>query len=519
MARRFNIAGPCFPPKHYTIETDRCTGNARGLINDGLYFVLHAARQTGKTTTLKALTRSINAEGKYYALYCSLEAIERITDVHEGIQSLFSVIQMNFMLSHIPNGDRFGENSDVDFAIKIRLSLSRFCMLLDKPLIIFFDEADCLQADLLINFLRQLRDGYVSREETPFVHSIALVGMRNIRDYEDQIRGEAKTLGSASPFNIISDAFTLNNFTFEEVAALYQQHTDESGQLFEPDAVSMVWEKTQGQPWLVNAIAYEIIEEQLNRDYSQTIISDMVLKAINAILIRRDTHVDSMLYRLKEPRVKLIVESMILGDEAIFDWTSDDYQYVRDIGLIHPVKIPIRPANPIYNEMICRALSYAFQEEMAYKETPYVMPRYLLDGKIDMDYLMSDFQQFWRENGEIWKDKYDYKEAAPHLIMMAFLQRVINGGGYINRDYALGYGRLDVCVDYEKHRYPIELKLRRGDITYEKAFSQLAGYMDHLGCTEGWLVVFDRRPELAWDEKIFIRKETVTNKTITIVGC
>jgi hypothetical protein len=210
---------------------------------------------------------------------------------------------------------------------------------------------------------------------------------------------------------------------------------------------------------------------------------------------------------------------MILGDDATFDWASDDYQYVRDLGLIHPVKRPVQPANPIYNEMICRALSYNFQETMANSETPYVMPRYLRDGKIDMEYLMRDFQQFWRENSEIWQEKYDYKEAAPHLIMMAFLQRVINGGGYINRDYALGYGRLDLCVDYEKHRYPIELKLRRGDITYEKAFGQLAGYMDHLGCTEGWLVVFDRRPELTWDEKIFTRKEAITGKSITVIGC
>ncbi|MDR3252440.1 MAG: hypothetical protein LBT35_02595, partial [Tannerella sp.] len=195
--------------------------------------------------------------------------------------------------------------------------------------------------------------------------------------------------------------------TPEEVAALYQQHTDESGQLFEPDAVSLVWEKTQGQPWLVNAIAYEIIDGQLDRDYSQTVTADMVLKAINAILVRRDTHVDSLLYRLKEPRVKRIVEPMILGDDVTFDWASDDFQYVCDLGLIHPAIRPVQPANPIYNEMICRALSYSFQENMANSETPYVMPRYLRDGKIDMDYLMRDFQQFWRENSAIWQEKCD----------------------------------------------------------------------------------------------------------------
>jgi hypothetical protein len=135
-----------------------------------------------------------------------------------------------------------------------------------------------------------------------------------------------------------------------------------------------------------------------------------------------------------------------------------------------------------------------------------------------MDFLMRDFQQFWRENSQIWVQRYDYKEAAPHLIMMAFLQRVINGVGLIVRDMAAGSGRLDLCLVYKGQKYPIELKIRYGQKYLEKGLEQTAHYMDIYGCDEGWLVIFDRRVRVKWDDKIYMKKKTVKGKKITIVG-
>jgi len=147
------------------------------------------------------------------------------------------------------------------------------------------------------------------------------------------------------------------------------------------------------------------------------------------------------------------------------------------------------------------------------------MPRYLRDGKIDMTLLMQDFQVFWRDNGAIWQERYDYKEAAPHLILMAFLQRIINGGGSITREMAAERKRLDLCVEYLGHKYPIELKLNERPETLNKGLEQLARYMDTLGCTEGWLVLFDRRPDVDWSEKLYLKTETAGDKHITVVGC
>ena len=518
MKKYFNIAGPCNSLEHYMINAATRLQGVEQLIDSKQYFVIHAARQSGKTTYLQDLTQRLNAGGKYYTLYCSLESVQNISDPEKGIPAVIRSLYSFLKYTTIPNANKFASDADyMDYNNVLRTSLTDYCILLNKPLVILFDEADCLSDDTLILFLRQLRAGYNDRRFTPFVHSVVLVGMRNIRDYKAKVRPDSETLGSASPFNIVTESLTLKNFTKEEIAALYRQHTDETGQVFDEDAIELVWEQTQGQPWLVNAIAREVIVKILQSDCTKPVTAALVHEAIQNIILTRPTHIDSLLERLKEDRVRRIIEPMILG-EAFIDKSSDDFLYTKDLGLIRVVNARIEPANPIYAEVIIRKLSSFTQEELQDAKYPYRMPRYLKDGHIDMDFLMRDFQQFWHENSEIWKERYDYKEAAPHLVMMAFLQRVVNGGGQIVREMASGSGRLDLCLLYENRKYPIELKIRYGDKYLEEGLEQTARYMDVHCCNEGWLVVFDRRTTVNWRKKLYFKKESVDGKTVTVVG-
>jgi hypothetical protein len=342
--------------------------------------------------------------------------------------------------------------------------------------------------------------------------------MRNIRDYKAKVRPDSQSLGGSSPFNIVTKTYTLQNFTREEIVSLYQQHTDETGQIFEEDAIELVWEQTQGQPWLVNAVAREAIVEILQSDYTKPVTAKLVSEAIQNIILNRPAHIDSLLERLREERIRKVMEPVILG-EGLIDRESDDFLYAKDLGLIKiDGNSQIRPANPIYAEIIIRKLSSVMQSELQDPKYPYKIPRYLKGGRIDVDYLMRDFQQFWHANSAIWTEKADYHEAAPHLVMMAFLQRVINGGGQIIREMASGTGRIDLCLTYGEQKYPIELKIRYGEKYLEEGLVQTARYMDEHCCNEGWLVVFDRRPTVKWEEKLYMKKETTDGKTITVVG-
>jgi len=522
--RLFNVAGLCIPGEHYMLDPMRGIGDElMNLIDTKQYFVIHAARQTGKTTLLEALANRVNAAGDYYAVCCSLETVQPFAEPERGIPAIVKRLRDAFEEYGMPDG--FAANADYgDVANVVRKSLVNYCGTLGKSLVILFDEADCLSGETLIAFLRQLRNGYLSRGRAAFVHSVALVGMRNLRDYKGKIRRESETLGSSSPFNVVKESLNLRNFTAAEVAELYAQHTAETGQVFEQSAIDYAFEQTQGQPWLVNAIACECVEKITKLDYSMPITQPLVDQAIQNLIKTWGTHFDSMMARLEEPRVRNIIQPLLLGDGTTIDTRSDDYLYTKDMGLIREAGNKVEPANPIYAELIVRTLNWSVQQSLLRGCEEYEIPRYLRNGKMDMDILIGDFQQYWRENSEIWVNcyktqYYQYDEAAAHLVMQAFLQRVINGGGRIVREMALGKMRADICVLYKEDKYPIELKILQNQRSLSESLKQTAAYMDKMGAAEGWLVLFDKEPGKSWDEKIYTRKESVDGKVITVVGC
>ena len=488
----------------------------RSLIDNEQFFVIHAARQTGKTTLLKSLVKQLNSEGHYYALYCSLESLQRIDQPEVGIGEIINNIEKALYFEKIDAKENFAKGVDPNkFTTAIYLSLAKFSEELGKPFVLLFDEADCLSNGTLITFLRQLRDGYVNRGNIPFVHSIALVGMRDIRDYKAKVREGSKTLGSASPFNVITESFSLGNFSREELTALYTQHTELTGQVFEENALKKAYYWTQGQPWLVNALARECVEKLLANTYSVSITEKLIDQAAESIMMRRDTHIDSLLERLKEERVKKVIQPVLLGS-LDYNLTDDDTTYCIDLGIIKSESGKLLPSNPIYREVIIRTLTLTSQHQI---EGLYDNIWVDSNGNLKLNALLKSFQQFWRENSDIWVEKYQYKEAAPHLILQAFLQRVINGGGHIDREYATGKKRMDLCVHFGNKQYPIEIKLWYGEKTIPEGIGQLSSYMEILGEKEGWLVIFDRNPEKAWDEKIYWEKREHGNLQLNIVGC
>ena len=514
MERCFNIAGPCFPDEHYMLPAlERLPGIER-IVEQRSYFVLHAARQSGKTTALLALVDEINAKGRMNALYFTVESVQRFTDPRDGIPRI--VERMRSALVNNPVFKSFAASDAAAKAPDVREFLAGATMASEKPLVVFFDEVDCLSDDTLVTFLRQLRDGYVTRRSSPFPASIALVGMRDIRDYRARIRPDSQTLGSASPFNIIKRDLTMPNFGRNDIARLYAQHTEATGQVFCDGVVDRVYEFTLGQPWLVNAIAEECVEVIHEYRYSEPITVDDVSAAKERIIRARGTHVDSLMERLKEPRVRRVVEPVILGKDAYLSEFDDDYRYVLDLGLLRENEHhALVPGNPMYGEILLRYLSSTEQKRF-YND--YRTPFWLkADGSLDMSALMAEFQRFWRENSGADREVYGYDEATPHLVLMGYLQRVVNGGGRIAREMALGSKRLDLCVEFGRFRYAVELKMKR-NYSPTQSHAQLAGYLDTLGLKEGWMAVFDDDKTRPWDEKTYLRDEVVDGKTLHIVG-
>ncbi len=382
-----------------------------------------------------------------------------------------------------------------------------------KPIILLLDEVDALIGDTLVSLLRQLRTGYAQRPAA-FPQSVLLCGVRDLHDYRiHQSSGDIITGGSA--FNIKAASLTLGNFSPEECETLYQQHTTATGQTFDPAIFPELWRDTAGQPWLVNALAHQMTwEERPLRNRTQPIMLAHYQAARERLIQSRATHLDQLAHKLQEDRVRRIIAPLLACEDAEqVNVPTDDRQYVEDLGLVvsHPT---LHISNRIYQEVIPRELTWIAQTSIANQEQHWYLKT---DQRLDMVKLLKAFRQFFREHSESWLECFHYKEAGPQLLMQAFLQRIINGGGRIQREYALGRRRTDLILEWPLNevqgffgpvqRVVIELKIQRGDLNrlLEDGYAQIRDYADGCGAEEAHLVVFNRNPETSWNDKLWFK--------------
>jgi AAA-like domain len=514
MSRSFNTAGPCRTDIHYMLPAIRRLPNLERLIAQQNYFVIHAPRQVGKTTAMLALAKQLTESGQYTAVMLSVEVGAPFSQDIAGAEDAILGAWRRAISIRLPQELQPPAWSSLEAGHRIGDALSLWAQSSNRPLVIFIDEIDALQDLALISILRQLRDSYPNRPQA-FPQSVGLIGLRDVRDYKVAAGGSDR-LNTSSPFNIKVRSLTMRNFNAEEVAELYNQHTQDTGQVFTPEASALAFELTQGQPWLVNALAKEIVEE-LVTDESVAITSEHILTAKEILIKRQDTHLDSLAERLRENRVKAIIEPMLAGLE-LGNIPNDDIQFLIDLGLctMDP-QGGLTIANPIYREVLPRVLTVTPMASL-----PQIAPSWLTyEGKLDTQALLKAFLEFWLQHGEPLLKSASYPEIAPHLVLMAFLHRVINGGGTLEREYAIGRDRMDLCLRYGEVTLGIELKVwrtRKVD-PLSQGLEQLDGYLARLGQNEGWLVIFDRRDNaLELEERLKTEiKTTPMGREITVI--
>lgn len=492
MKKFFNTAGPNIAQDHYTLDPLSRLATVRDLIENKRYFILHAPRQTGKTTTMRGFVDALNQEGKYIALYINVEPAQAFrADAQAANRVFLSALEGNAR-NYLPREYWPSPEcrKDLDIEEGLKTFLNRWCAELPKPLVLFIDEADSLIGDSLLSLLRQLRSGYIDRPEK-FPHSLALIGLRDVRDFRIYSEQAKRYEMGGSAFNIKDKSLVMGNFSKTETIALFALHTAETGQQFSGEALDFIFEQTQGQPWLVNAIGRELcFEEHKVLPEGRTVTPDDVRRAIEILIQRRDVHLDNLQEKLTEPRVAKIVD-LILGSgrlEKLAEISKDDLQYVVDLGLV--ARSPEGPviSNPIYREVIPRELTSVHQDFLPANPVWFVRP----DGKLDIEKVLNEFYEFYRENSEMLPQKRLYPEATYHLAFMAWLQRIVNGGGYIRREYAAGRGFIDLTIHFAGEKFIFELKTSQ-NFKREKALDQICKYAERMSVNEGYLMVFRRK--------------------------
>lgn len=345
-AKSFNTAGPCDPERHYMLPPERRLGDIDRLIDGQGYFVLHAPRQAGKTTAMRALAERLSHEERYAALWVSCESAGVAgDDVALGVGAVVRKIAER--ARELPAELRPPEIAELGEAGPLNLLdifLHRWAERCPKPIVLLLDEFDALLGKTLIAVLQQLRSGYPERP-TRFPQCVGSV-----------VRCES----SISAFGYKIDSVQLPNFDLSEVTDLYGQHQKATGQNFPAEALDRIFELTQGHPWLVNALARRVSHDEQEHCLAR-VDWDTVDRAKENLIRSQETHLSFLAALLQEPRVARIVGPFIAGDFFDEHVTQDDLDYLIGAGLFRLQGGSLVVANPIYREIIPRFMSAVFE--------------------------------------------------------------------------------------------------------------------------------------------------------------
>ncbi len=488
------------------------------LLENQLYWVLHAPRQTGKTTFLMSWMREINSKADAIACYVSVETAQGIPETERAMPNICKAVE-SFARNAGFESPKF-DSAVPESMLKEQLE-TWAVMVAPKPLIVLFDEVDVLEGPTMISFLRQLRSGFAGRGVGKFPVSIALVGMRDLRDYLTKSK-DGIPVNPGSPFNIKQSSAHISVFDYESVVKLISQHEEDKGQKFSREALDRIWYWSYGQPWVINALCQQCVWSIVPEETRETVEAHHVDEAKERLIVSRATHIDSLAERLREERVRAVVEPILVGEVDHEMAGTRGFELCLDLGLIRLEKGSPVIANRIYQEVIPRYLNYGMQVAIPSPEWEWETG----NGKLDMDALIGEFQQFWSWHSEEWGATQDYKAAFPHLFLMAFLQRVVNGGGAIEREYAAGRGRVDIVVKYGGESHLIEIKTvspKKGrDFALQEGLKQIARYGDRMGVGQKFLVLFDLRPEQlqkTWEERLGNEMAETPSGSVKVFWC
>ncbi len=501
MPRRFNTAGPNDPARHLTVSVLNRIPGVRALIDEGSYFVLHAPRQWGKTTALLDLAATLNREGAHVAAVLSLEPGAAFTDA--GAAELAILDSWRYDLAaYLPADVKLPRWPEAPPGNRIGAALSAWAQEAPRPLVVLLDAIDALSPEVRASVVRQIRAGK-PRSPRAFPWSLGVASLHG---------PQGEDAAAAGSVSIECDVIALPPFGREDVGVIFGNVAEATGAELLSGAVDRAFELTQGHPFLVSALAQRLADQAHGQ--KRPIMASDVDKARDALLDKRGGYLDVLEGRIKEARLRAVLEQITAG--VTRGLPGEDVRAVIELGVVRRTsdgRLVI--ANPIFLGLVTRCLPGSSRSIFPADQPPWVGP----DGRLDPPKLLEAFLDFWRRHGEELFSTAPYSELSP-LVLTAFLHRVVTSGGMIEREYALGRGRMDVCIRQGGEALAMVVKVRRDrePDPVPEGIEQVEDALDRLGIDVGWLVIFDRRPGLPpVSQRLASSKETTEDGREVVV--
>ncbi|UQA63407.1 ATP-binding protein [Polyangium aurulentum] len=503
--RTFTAEGPCDPLRHHHLPAAPRLPEARGLIDEGSYFLLRSPRRTGKTTTLLALAAELSREGRYAALCVPCAVGETSSDATRAqVAEEALLASLRLAAEHdLPPALRPPVFPSSAEGTRILTALDAWARACPRPIVLFLDDIDALRGPSLRSVLGQLAAGF-SRRPAAFPWSVALSSEIDLRD-ERLGGGELSRAGLPGPFDIAVSTEAMRRFTEDETRALYAQHAAETGQRFDEPALRAALVATAGHPFLVQALGREIAR---GVEPPAPVTADHVEEAAARLVQKGVTPIDNLAALLADERVRRVIEPLLAGRVDVAAARAEDVDHARDIGLLAP-DAPARIEGGIHRALVPRLLASGVERVVS--DDPAQL--FGGEGRLDMALLLDRFAAFYAAHGEALSRATAYEAIAPELVLLGYLHRALHGRGRVVCDYGVGRGRVDVLLSIPLGDAPAQrealvlVSRRKGERGAKKrGLGWLEVALDRLQLQEGTLVLFDRRKSAPRHSRIRMRQ-------------
>jgi len=493
--KTFNTAGTCRPNEHYMVDITERLEIISKMIAKGDYFCINRGRQYGKTTTLDAVQHALENIG-YTVFYLSFEGMSQIS--FQNLNAvLFKLVQkMNdcILWDEVKNVSESTKmllsnlevNNDTSIDdVYFSRTISQICKT-DK-VVLLIDEVDqASNSNAFIQFLGLLREMFLKRDKRPTFQSVILASVYDIKNLKLKMRSDDEHQYN-SPWNIAVPFDVDMSLPADGIAGMLAEYKSEHEADFDNVAVAqMIYDYTSGYPFLVSRLCQIIDTEGWTWD------KEGVLKAVNAILMERNTLFDSMIKKLDEyPVLKQLLKGILLcGNDCSY---NPDEKYIQIASMFNYIVNKQGKVAVACRIMEIRLYNLFIKEEEnsdIYKQGVMDKSQFIHDGIIDMSHLLNRFCVHMNQTFDMDKD-HKFLEENGRQIFLTYLRPIINGVGHYHiEEQTRNLDRMDVVIDYLGHQYVVELKIWRGNAYNERGEEQLCRYLEYFDLQTGYLLSF-----------------------------
>ncbi len=504
--KEFNTTGICIPSKHYMADLTERVKEIRKLVDAGKYFTINRARQYGKTTTLTALKHFLS--GDYFILSLDFQRLDK--DVFEN-GAAFSQAMARIILDlgefegvAIPEPiiSSFERMNATD-AEKVKMDdlfrvFKRWIKMSERPVVLIIDEVDsATNNQVFLDFLAQLRDGYISRDTggMPAFWSVILAGVTDIRHLKSRIRADADAKQN-SPWNIAADFTVDMSLQKEGIRGMLDEYEADHHTGMDTERIAgLIREYTNGYPFLVSRIC-QLIDTQVCRDMEPNEAWTVrgIDEAIKVMLSENSTLFLSLATKLNNyQELKASLHNILMeGEKLVYNPYQEEISQMQMYGFIRNENNSVSIDNRIFETWLYNLFlsDEELRSSVFSKAGDQARSRFSENGALNMCLILQGFIDTYTEVFGPLEDR--FKEKDGRELFLLYLKPIINGvGNYYIEAQTRDQMRTDVIVDYHGKQYIIELKIWRGDRYNFAGEKQISEYLDRFGLTTGYMLSFN----------------------------